>query len=380
MALQNEPCGSLPRSNKLQTAYSDYDKGKISKSALEDLQDEAVKDSIVKMESTGQEICCDGEQRWSSFATYPITDTMTGTGLVDTLADGGQIFALFPDGHYRKLPKLIKGPFKYKNYAAESTRKAVAIAKGPIKQAVIAPSMLSLLYPLNHEIKGYSHEQFYDDLVKECVKDIKMVLEAGAARVSIDFTEGRLACKKDPNNPWTGSEMLPLFIDLINRVLAEFSAEQRVNIGVHTCPGSDATTTHSLDVDYIELLPDFFRLNAGYFLIQTASEKDREYAYKLIGENRRDDADGVSQVCFIGVIDPINPKVEIPEEICDELMLASKYIPANRLGVTDDCGFQPFSDDLRLNYGSPNVAGLVAFKKITTRLEGAKMASAKLGV
>ena len=70
-------------------------------SELEALQDEAVQDSIEKMEATGQEICCDGEQRWSSFATYPITDTMTGTSLVDTLADGGQIFALFPDGHYR---------------------------------------------------------------------------------------------------------------------------------------------------------------------------------------------------------------------------------------------------------------------------------------
>ena len=125
MPLPNEPCGSLPRSSKLQSAYADYDAGKISKSDLEALQDEAVQDSLERMEATGQEINCDGEQRWSSFATYPITDTMTGTGLVDTLGDGGQIFALFPDGHYRKLPKLVKGPFKYKNYAAESTKKAL---------------------------------------------------------------------------------------------------------------------------------------------------------------------------------------------------------------------------------------------------------------
>ena len=316
MPLPNEPCGSLPRSSKLQSAYADYDAGKISKSDLEALQDEAVQDSLERMEATGQEINCDGEQRWSSFATYPITDTMTGTGLVDTLGDGGQIFALFPDGHYRKLPKLVKGPFKYKNYAAESTKKAVALAKGPVKQAVIAPSMLALLYPLDSEVKGYTHEQFYDDLVKECVKDVKMAFAAGAARVSIDFTEGRLACKKDSNNPWTGAGMLPLFIDLINRVLGEFTAEQRLNIGVHTCPGSDCTTTHSLDVDYVELLPDMFRLNAGYFLIQAASENDKEYVYKLIGENRRDDANGVPQTCFIGVIDPINPEVERPQDIC----------------------------------------------------------------
>ena len=168
---------------------------------------------------------------------------MTGTGLVDTLGDGGQIFALFPDGHYRKLPKLVKGPFKYKNYAAESTKKAVALAKGPVKQAVIAPRCWRYSIRWTAEVKGYTHEQFYDDLGQGVRQGRQNAFAAGAARVSIDFTEGRLACKKDSNNPWTGAGMLPLFIDLINRVLGEFTAEQRLNIGVHTCPGSDCTTT-----------------------------------------------------------------------------------------------------------------------------------------
>ena len=51
-------------------------------------------------------------------------------------------------------------------------------------------------------------------------------------------------------------------------------------------------------------------------------------------------------------------------------MMAAQYIPANMLGVTDDCGFQPFSNDPRPNYGSPDIARDVAFKKITARLEG----------
>lgn len=36
-----------------------------------------------------------------------------------------------------------------------------------MKQAVIAPSMLSLVYPLKEEIPGYSREDFYTDLVNE---------------------------------------------------------------------------------------------------------------------------------------------------------------------------------------------------------------------
>lgn len=42
-----------------------------------------------------------------------------------------------------------------------------------MKQAVIAPSMLYLLYPLNGTIEGYSKEQFVEDLVKEVGQQMK---------------------------------------------------------------------------------------------------------------------------------------------------------------------------------------------------------------
>jgi hypothetical protein len=92
--------------------------------------------------------------------------------------------------HHRQLPRLVKGPFRYKSYASEYLMKSKKYATKPMKQAVIAPSMLYLLYPLDYEIEGYTRAQFVVDLVEECVKDIRKCIEAGAVRVSIDFTEG----------------------------------------------------------------------------------------------------------------------------------------------------------------------------------------------
>ena len=43
-------------------------------------------------------------------------------------------------------------------------------------------------------------------------------------------------------------------------------------------------------------------------------------------------------MAFIGVINPLNPTVETPEQICEDLVLAAKYIPKDQLGATDDCG------------------------------------------
>ena len=90
MPLLTEPVGSLPRPASLQTAYADYDAGKITFEQLAAEQDEACRDSIERMEATGSPIVADGEQRASSFATYPLTDTLAGTGLADNLAGDGQ--------------------------------------------------------------------------------------------------------------------------------------------------------------------------------------------------------------------------------------------------------------------------------------------------
>jgi methionine synthase II (cobalamin-independent) len=380
MPMPTEPVGSLPRPAKLQAALAGYDAGKVSREELTIEQDAACLDSIRRMEATGSPIVSDGEQRASSFATYPITDTLGGTGLADNFAADGQYFAIFTDGHHRQLPRLTGGPFRYKTFAASYLEKAMKMASKPLKQAVIAPSMLALLYPLDDEVQGYPREQFLSDLCDECEKDIRMCFATGAARVSIDFTEGRLACRNDPRNPWTGRGMLGQFIELNNRVIDRFSAEERRNIGVHTCPGGDCDSTHSADVDYAELLPSMFKMNAGYFLMQLASEPDKERVYRLVGEHSREDAGGVAQVCFIGVINPQNPRVESAKEVRDDLLLASKHIPKERLGSTDDCGFSPFSIDVKPKHGSPDVARDIAFQKIKARIEGTRLAAAKLGL
>ena len=45
---------------------------------------------------------------------------------------------------------------------------------------------------------AYPREQFEDDLVDQCEQDIRRAFEAGAAHVSMDFTEGRPATRADP--------------------------------------------------------------------------------------------------------------------------------------------------------------------------------------
>jgi methionine synthase II (cobalamin-independent) len=162
--------------------------------------------------------------------------------------------------------------------------------------------------------------------------------------------------------------------------MARFTAEERKNIGIHTCPGGDRDSVHSADVPYNNLLGSMFDINAGYFLIQMKSEREKDPVLETIGKNLRSDADGVTQMAYLGVCNVASPRAETPQEIADQLIRAANFIDKNQIGSTDDCGFSPFSIDEKPNYGSPDYARDVAFTKIKARVEGSRLAAEKLGL
>jgi 5-methyltetrahydropteroyltriglutamate--homocysteine methyltransferase len=353
MPIPTEPIGSIPRPLELIEAVRSFAEGRTSQEQMDAFYKSALRDTIARFEAAGSPVITDGEQTKPSFATYPIHG-------LDNMASDGAVIP-FADGHHRQLPRLTAGPFRYKSYAESYLKEAQSYARTPVKQAVISPSALSLLYPAEG-IETYPREVFINDLITEAETDIRLCLNSGAHNVQIDFTEGRLSIKLDPTK-----RLLKGFIDLNNKVLDRFSMEERRRIGVHTCPGGDQDSTHSADVEYFDLLPSLFELKVGRFYIQLASERDPDSVLKLIKEHAQP-----HQMIFVGVIDPINPKVETPEEVRDRILGAAGYIPLNQLGSSDDCGFSPFGDDT-------STSRETAFEKIRARVTGTEMASQRLG-
>ncbi len=351
MIIPTEPIGSLPRPPELIAAV---EQGNSEDPGLDPLYEKVIRDTIARFEETGSPVITDGEQRkYHNFWTYCVH------GLPNTAPDGFRI--PFSAGHVRRMPRLTAGPFRYKRYADSYLEVASRYARLPLKQAIISPSALSLMYPAEG-ISGYSREQFIDDLLGEHETEIRRCFDKGAVKVQIDFTEGRLAMKVDP----TG-QLLHSFIDLNNLALSRFSPEERQQIGVHTCPGGDRDSTHSADVDYAELLPSLFQLKVGNFYIALAGERDRTQVLKIIGHYIKPE-----HRVFVGVVAPIDPRVETPELVRDRVLEAAEHIPVGQLGTTDDCGFSPFSDDTSTSRDT-------AFAKIRARVAGTALAGKLLG-
>jgi 5-methyltetrahydropteroyltriglutamate--homocysteine methyltransferase len=352
--LPTEPIGSIPRPAELIAAFEARQAGGISPAAFDAIAERALRDTIRRFEETGSPVITDGEQTKPSFVTYPIDG-------LPNLASGGVIIP-FADGHTRQLPRLTAGPFHYAAYASKYLAAAMRLTAVPVKQAVISASALSLLYPAS-EIPGYPRDIFLSELVDEAAADIRRCLAQGADSVQIDFTEGRLSLKLDP-----GGSLLDSFVALNNRVLDRLSPAELERTGIHVCPGGDRDATHSADVDYGGLLPALFRLRVRRFYLQLASESDPERVLKMVREHLPPDR---NVRVFVGVIDPIDPAVESPRQVCDRVLRAAEYLPPSQLGTTDDCGFSPFADDASTSRD-------IAFEKIRARVEGTRLAAEKL--
>ena len=351
ITIPTEPIGSVPRPIALIQGVA---RGDVDNPDLDPLYEDAIRDTIERFEATGSPVITDGEQRkYHNFWTYSVH------GLANTAPDGFKI--PFSAGHTRRMLRLTRGPFRYKRYADRYLEIAMRYAHVPVKQAVISASALSLMYP-PQEIENYSREQIIDDLLNEHETEIRRCLQKGAYKVQIDFTEGRLAVKIDPSG-----HLLNSFIDLNNLALQRFTPEERSRIGVHTCPGGDLDSTHSADVDYSELLPSLFQLKVGNFYIALAGERDRRRVLEIISKYLKPD-----HRVFVGVIAPIDPHIETPEEVRDRVLEAAEYLPIEQLGTTDDCGFSPFSDDTSTSRDT-------AFAKIKARVLGTKLTERFLG-
>jgi 5-methyltetrahydropteroyltriglutamate--homocysteine methyltransferase len=98
-----------------------------------------------------------------------------------------------------------------------------------------------------------------------------------------------------------------------------------------------------------------------------AGEADPVRVLKIIREHVKPD-----QRVFVGVVAPIDPRVESPEEIRDRVLQAAEYLPIEQLGTTDDCGFAPFCDDTTTTRDK-------AFAKIRSRVIGTRLAADAIG-
>ncbi len=347
--IPTEPIGSLPRPDALLSALRST---KTSDAEREQRIDESVQSAIEGLISAGSPVITDGEQgKFPDFMSYPLNygGGFQGTGSTPPLADSKYI-----------LPQLADGRFRYVGHADQHIQRARRHTELPIKQAVISPSLLSLLYPAT-SLPNYSRDAFVEDLLTEHVTEIRHCIDQGAYRVQIDFVDSRLATWLD-----SSGQLLNSFIILLSLALDCFTAEEQARIGIYVGTAPYWTGPNSIDIDDTAVLSTLLEFPIGSFYIPFMNRAEPERLLKFLRTNLKK-----TQRVFIGTTDPTSPEIETPEQVCKTVMQAARYIPPEQLGTTDDCGFAPFADKAYADRQT-------ALAKIRARIEGTEMATRTL--
>jgi 5-methyltetrahydropteroyltriglutamate--homocysteine methyltransferase len=190
---------------------------------------------------------------------------------------------------------------------------------------------------------GYKdHRELAWDFVAVVNQELKALVAAGADFVQVDepaFSE----IARD------GKEMARIFNATVEGVKAK--------IAMHICFGNHRGRP-LVKRTYRRLFPGVLEAKADQFVLEFANRELAEIdLWKEVGADRELGA---------GLIDQKSFYVETPEDVAERIRAALKYVPAEKLWINPDCGFNPTPRGIALG-------------KLKSMVEGARIVRRELG-
>jgi 5-methyltetrahydropteroyltriglutamate--homocysteine methyltransferase len=267
----------------------------------------------------------------------------------------------FPPGHIlhdylesRVMPGIsgpvTRGELQY----AAMFKVAQRMTKKPVKFGTIGPELVAFAVQDRH-YKSLKDRIFaITDALNEELHDL-----ADAGCQVIQFEEPQIHLLAVRNI--VDDVINPAFsLEVFNRTVKGLRA--KTEVWCHTCWGNPSQQRMFKDVQtYKNALEMLNKVDADVITFESASAggMDLEAFGKIITDKK---------IC-IGVIDHHSLQVERPEEIADHIRRALKYIPAERLVLSSDCGM-----------GREGMSRRHAFYKIVSLVLGTNMVRKELGV
>jgi len=328
---------------------------------------DAVSVYLHEQELAGLDIVTDGDAHFDSdvggqsWTNYPPRH-MGGFDKHPQPTPAGKGGLLFPPGHIlhdyleaRVMPGInspvTRGELQY----TAMWKMAQRLTKKPVKFGTIGP-----------ELVAFAVQDRYYKSIKDRILAITDALNeelnelADAGCPVIQFEEPQIHMLAARNI--VDDVINPTFsVEVFNRTVKGLRA--KTEVWCHTCWGNPSQQRMFKDVmSYKPALEALNKVDADVITFESVSAggMDLEAFGKIIGSDKK--------IC-IGVIDHHSLQVERPDEIADHIRRALKYIPAERLVISSDCGM-----------GREGMSRRHAFYKIVSLVLGTNIVRKELGL
>ncbi|HEX6801123.1 MAG TPA: hypothetical protein VF130_01480 [Candidatus Binatia bacterium] len=348
--------GSLVRPAKLREDFARFDRRRITKEALTQAQDEAIREVIEKQQAHGLPVVTDGEFRRHNFQEG-FSECVTGFDVPHNIGlyyekrnvnenpleraeqnfDEAGPAIVTRRGTVERL-KLIR------NLPLEEFRYAQSVATVPAKITVLSPDRIAQRFKWESSLNVYKGlDDFVEDLIKIERQLISQLVEAGCNYIQIDapgytayvdkISIDRMRSRgEDPVRNFQRS------IDADNAIIEGFPG---VTFGIHICRGNART----IDPKTGKLVPQWHR-EGSYDAIAEKLFNTLKHQ-RLLLEYDSERAGGFEplrlvpkdKVVVLGLVSTKNSDMETIDDLKRRIDQASKLLPLKQMALSPQCGF-----------------------------------------
>ena len=366
--------GSLPRPKKVaELIFAKEREEEYDQSEFDEAIAVAVKDAVARQVEVGVDIVSDGEMSKISYATYikerisgfegdsprnPPKDLQDYPSFLEKLAQtGGTPSYKRPKctGEIRPTnPEPLETDLKHFRDALE----IVNVEEAFMNSA--SPGVIALFQP--NEFYA-SYDGYLEGLAEAMRVEYEGIVEAGYLLQldSPDLGLGRhmlFADKSDEDY----QRLAGNHVEVLNHALRNIPADR---VRMHVCWGN-YEGPHHYDAPMSLVLPVALKANIGALLFEASNPRHAHEWTTFRDAGLPDDL-----ILIPGVIDSTTNFVEHPELVAERICRFADIVGRERVIAGSDCGFATFA-----GYGA--VDGEIAYAKLATMAEGARIASDRL--
>jgi 5-methyltetrahydropteroyltriglutamate--homocysteine methyltransferase len=359
--------GSLPRPSW----YTEHIGPRAFREAISDARfreqyTDAVGAHLKDQERAGLDIVTDGDARLDadvggmSWFQYPARrfNGVSGSDYYKTrkgYGGAGKGDIIFEVMESRVMPrcvgKISRGPLHY----AATWKLTQGLTTRPVKFGTITPELIGTSIGNDHYAK---QEDLLHDISAAMREELLEVARAGCAVIQME--EPNIHLIGVQRGGTGGALPVEFFVKIFNNTVS--GLRDLTEVWCHTCWGNPAQQRlFATNQSYKDALPHLNQLDVDVLTFECATSDGMDL--ELIGRHITD------KKIAIGVVDHRNLQVERPEQVAALIRKALKYIPAERLILSSDCGF-----------GREGMSRRIAFFKMVAIVRGTNIVRKELGL
>ena len=366
--------GSLPRPNKVaELIFAKEREEEFDQSDFNETIADAVKNTVARQVDVGVDIVSDGEMSKISYATYikerisgfegdtprsPPKDLLDYPSFLEKQARTGAT----PSYKRPKCTGEIR-PTNPEPLATDLKNFRVALESASVEEAFMnsaSPGVIALFQP-NEYYKN--HDEYLEALAEAMRVEYEGIVAAGFLLQldSPDLGLGRHMLFADkPDEDY--QRLAGTHVEVLNHALRNIPADR---VRMHVCWGN-YEGPHHYDAPMSTVLPVALQANIGALLFEASNPRHAHEWTTFRDAELPDDL-----ILIPGVIDSTTNFVEHPELVAERICRFAEIVGRERVIAGSDCGFATFA-------GFGAVDGEIAYAKLATMAEGARIASDRL--